>query len=159
MIKVDEKLCTGCNRCIRECPEKSCNISYIKDGKAKVGVNSDRCFSCTSCVITCPTKARQFVDDTEDFFEALNKGEEITILASTGLFLNFENGPQLLGYLESLGGRDFIDLKVGASIEVWATLKYLRDNPKLDSLIGGVCNSAVQYIKNMYQMQLKKLVQ
>lgn len=157
MINVDENLCSGCNRCIRECPEKSCNISYIKNDRTKVGVNSDRCFSCTSCVITCPTKARKFVDDTEAFFDALKRGEEITILASTGLFLNFENGPQLLGYIESLGGRDFVDLKVGASIEVWATLKYLRDNPKIDSLIGGVCNSAIQYIKKYVPNALEKV--
>lgn len=147
MITVDENLCSGCNRCIRECPEKSCNVSSIKNGRNKVNVNKDRCFSCTSCVISCPTKARQYVDDTEDFFNALKNGEQITIIASAGLFLNIENGPQLLGYIQSLGGRDFIDLKVGANIEVWATLKYLRDNPKATSIIGGVCNSVVQYIR------------
>lgn len=147
MITVDENLCTGCNRCIRECPEKSCNISFIKDNKTKVVVDNDRCFSCAACVPTCPTKARQFVDDTESFFEALKKGEKITIISSTGLFLNFENGPKLLGYIKSLGGQDFIDLKVGASIEVWATLKHLRANPEIRSLIGGVCNSVTQYIR------------
>lgn len=157
MITVDENLCSGCNRCIRECPEKSCNVSFIKNKKTKVVVDNKMCFSCTSCVLTCPTKARQYVDDTEEFFKALKNGEEITILASTGLFLNIENGPQLLGYIKSLGGRDFIDLKVGASIETWATLKYLKENSHLESVIGGVCNSVVQYISKHTPSILKNV--
>lgn len=157
MIKVHENLCTGCNRCIRECPEISCNISYIIDGNTKVTVQNENCFSCTSCVLTCPTGARHFIDDTEEFFNALKRGEEITILASDGFFLSFNDAPKLLGYIESLGGRDFINLKVGGSIETWATLKYLRDNPQIDSLIGGVCNSAIQYIKKHVPNAIEKI--
>lgn len=147
MIKVHEHLCTGCNRCIRECPEISCNKSYIKNGATKVLVENKNCFSCTSCVITCPTKARHFTDDTERFMNDLLNGEEITILASSGVFLGMENGAQLLGYLESIGGRDFINYTVGASIETWATLKYMRENPNKKNLIGGVCHASVMYIE------------
>lgn len=157
MIKVHENLCTGCNRCIRECPEISCNISYIKNGQSKVTVQNENCFNCTSCVSTCPTKARYFEDDTEEFFNALKKGEEITILASDGFFLSFNDAGKLLGYIKNLGGRDFINLKVGGSIETWATLKYLRNNPNIDSLIGGVCNSAIQYIKKYVPNAIEKI--
>lgn len=157
MINVHENLCTGCNRCIRECPEISCNISYIKNGATKVTVQHENCFSCTKCIQTCSTKARHFIDDTEEFFNALKRGEEITILASEGFFLSFNDAAKLLGYIESLGGRDFINLKVGGSIETWATLKYLREHPETDSLIGGVCNSAIQYIQKHVPEAMDKI--
>lgn len=50
-LKIDAQRCTGCGRCMKECPMK--NISLV-DGTAKPG---DQCTMCYRCISLCPQQA------------------------------------------------------------------------------------------------------
>ena len=50
MIVVSEK-CTGCNRCIRECP---LSVITLEDEKAII---SEDCTNCKACLKVCPVDA------------------------------------------------------------------------------------------------------
>ncbi|MBC8525700.1 MAG: DUF362 domain-containing protein [Candidatus Cloacimonetes bacterium] len=64
--KVNKKLCTGCERCIKWCLAKA--ISII-DGKAIIDKN--KCTGCTQCISVCPSKAITINWDAET--ESLTK--------------------------------------------------------------------------------------
>jgi len=53
-IIVDQKLCAGCEICVRACPN---NAILMKEGKAFV--DQEKCSSCQSCAEVCPTGALQ----------------------------------------------------------------------------------------------------
>ena len=40
-----------------------------EEGKSRIEVDGDRCIACGACFDACEHKARDFVDDTERFFE------------------------------------------------------------------------------------------
>lgn len=66
--------CTGCNRCISACPVMQANESVLMDGKNKILVNGDACIHCGNCMDACHHNAREYKDDTEQFFEDLKRG-------------------------------------------------------------------------------------
>ena len=60
MIKVDEKLCKGCNICTEFCPRKVYEQSKELDGKGvhlPVPVNEKECKKCNLCALMCPDLA------------------------------------------------------------------------------------------------------
>ena len=48
----------------------------MKDGKNKVRINSDSCIHCGKCIEVCEHDARDYIDDTEEFFR-FKKGKNI----------------------------------------------------------------------------------
>ncbi len=51
LYRVDRDKCTGCNKCVKECPQ---NNIYLKDGKVKFHHHCDMCMRCS---FFCPTNA------------------------------------------------------------------------------------------------------
>ena len=76
--------CVGCNKCIRACSCIGACISTEPDerGNSRILVDGDRCISCGACFDICEHNARDFTDDTERFFEDLNRGEKISLLVA-----------------------------------------------------------------------------
>lgn len=67
--------CIGCNKCISVCScAGACVASGLEDGKNRIDVNGDMCVSCGACFDVCEHSAREYIDDTEEFFAALKKG-------------------------------------------------------------------------------------
>ena len=126
LIYTKEENCVGCNQCIRHCPIFDANIAYMKDGKIKVRINSDSCIHCGKCIEVCEHDARDYIDDTEEFFLDLKKGKKISILAAPSIRANFSNYKKLFGYLQTIGVNSFYDVSFGADITVWAYLKYIK---------------------------------
>jgi len=146
LIYTREEECAGCNQCIRFCPIFEANTAYKVDGKNKVKVNSDKCIHCGKCISVCEHGARDYIDDTEMFFQDLKNGKSISVLAAPAIRVNFPKYKKLFGYLKSIGVKVVYDVSVGADITTWAYMKYIKDNKK-SSIISQPCPSIVNYIE------------
>lgn len=80
MVKINEKLCIGCNACVKDCFVE--NI-YIEDGYAKI---KGECINCGHCVAVCPTKA---VSMPEYTMESVVEYEENSFHIPADRLLNF----------------------------------------------------------------------
>lgn len=112
--------CIGCNRCISVCSCIGACIAEEKDGKKRIAVNSDKCVACGACFDACEHGAREYLDDTERFFEDLKKGEKISILIAPAFRANYPNEyERVLGGLKQLGVNRMINVSFGADITTW----------------------------------------
>ena len=156
IVFTNEENCAGCNKCIAECPTQFANIAYLKDGKNKIKVNPDKCINCGHCMEVCDHKARDYNDDTENFFMDLKKRIKISIVAAPALRHNFENYRKLFGYLKSLGVNVIYDVSFGAEITTWAYLKAIKEY-NINSVIAQPCPSIVNYIERYIPNLISKL--
>ena len=65
--------CIGCNRCISVCPVLTANQAVVVDGKPRIEVNHAQCINCGACFDACEHQAREYADDTEQFFADLQE--------------------------------------------------------------------------------------
>ena len=50
-VRTKSSSCTGCNRCVRECPMELANITYQDEsGEIKVKIDHEKCIACGRCV-------------------------------------------------------------------------------------------------------------
>lgn len=148
--------CVGCNQCIRSCPIIDANIAYVSSDGNKVRVNAEKCIHCGKCIDVCEHKARDFVDDTERFFDDLKKGKSISILAAPAIRVNFKKYKKLFGYLKSLGAKVFYDVSVGADITTWAYMRFLKESKR--SYISQPCPSIINYVEKNKPEALENLI-
>ena len=88
-VNTRHDLCTGCNRCVRECPMETANITYQDGGgNIKVKVDSAKCIACGRCVSACKHNARYYEDDTCRFFDDLANGVPISLIAAPSIRTN-----------------------------------------------------------------------
>jgi adenylylsulfate reductase subunit B len=53
-IKIDKKICIGCDRCTKVCPGNLLSIG--KDSKSEI-CDPRECWDCTACMKECPVEA------------------------------------------------------------------------------------------------------
>lgn len=145
LIYLTEENCVGCNRCIRECPVIGANVAYVADGKNKVKLNSEKCIHCGECIKVCSHNARNFNDDTEEFFNALASEKKLSLVVASSIRTDMDNYKKLFGYFKSKSINFIYDVSFGADITVWAYLKAMKDK-NLSSVIAQPCPSIVNYI-------------
>lgn len=156
VIITHEEKCQGCNRCLRSCPTFGANISYEINGEFKVKVDHEKCIQCGHCITVCEHNARDYIDDTEQFFNDLSRGERIAIIAAPSVKVNFSDYRRLFGYLKSKGVQAFYDVSYGADITTWAYLRVIKQQG-LSSLIAQPCPPIVNYIERYQPEQLNQL--
>lgn len=150
--------CVSCNKCVRVCT--SPGASYVqKDGTSSVvHINAKRCISCGACFSLCDHKARDYRDDTEEFFRDLKNGTPITLLLAPAFLASYpEKYGQVLGGLKALGVRRIISVAFGADICTWACLKYIREN----HFYGGIstpCPVTVSYVEHCLPELIPRLL-
>lgn len=139
--------CVGCNKCISVCPVLTANRAVEEDGKNKIIVDGSQCISCGACFDACAHDARSYYDDTERFFEDLNRGEKISLLLAPAFLANYpKEYATVLGGLKKLGVNRIISISFGADITTWGYVKYITEH----DYTGGIsqpCPAVVGYIE------------
>ncbi len=104
LVYTNEK-CVGCNKCISVCSSMGACVSTEPDetGSSRIEVDKDRCIACGACFDACEHHAREFRDDTEDFFAALKRGEKVSVLIAPAFLADYPNEySRVLGGLKKL---------------------------------------------------------
>lgn len=148
-------MCTGCNKCVRECPVLVSNIAMTN---GKVEVNADNCIACGACFDACSHNARDYYDDTKEFFQALKSGKKISVILAPAFLANYpKEYKKILGYFKKMGVNHIYSVSFGADITTWAYLKYMTEN----HFTGGIsqpCPAVVDYIEKYIPELLPKLM-
>lgn len=147
MVKVDIDKCVGCNACIRSCPADDANIVKINsDGKISIAIDDSKCINCGECVRACAHKARFFYDDTDAFFEALSRGENIALIVAPSIKSAFDGyWRHVLKWLKNKGVKLIYDGSLGADICTWAHVELIKKK-EVDKIITQPCSAIVNYI-------------
>ena len=150
--------CIGCNKCIRVCPcPGACVAVTEEDGTERIQVDPAKCIGCGACRDACKHGAREFEDDTEQFFADLAKGEKISILLAPAFKANYPGDyEKVLGGLKNLGVNRIISVSFGADITTWGYLNYVKKY----NFTGGIsqpCPAIVGYIEHYLPELLPKL--
>ena len=150
--------CIGCNKCISACSCVGANVATMENGQKRIVVNPDRCVGCGACIDACEHGTREFVDDTEKFFEDLKKGVKISLLLAPAFKANYmREYNSLLGQLKAAGVNRVISISFGADITTWGYIKYITEH----NFIGGIsqpCPAVVGYIERYTPELLPKLM-
>ncbi len=150
--------CVGCNKCISVCSCVGATVAQeTEDGRNVINVDGNKCIACGACFDACEHNAREFVDDTEEFFEALKRGEKISILLAPAFLANYPNEYEsILGGLKKMGVNRIISISFGADITTWAYLNYVQKY----NFTGGIsqpCPAVVGYIERYIPELIPKL--
>lgn len=145
--------CIGCNKCISVCPVLTANHMALVDGKTRIEVDKEQCINCGACFDACEHGAREYLDDTEQFFSDLKSGTKISVLIAPAFPANYPGEyERVLGGLKALGVNHIISVGFGADITTWAYINYIQKN----HFYGGIsqpCPAIVNYIE-MYRPEL-----
>ena len=157
LVRTNEN-CVGCNKCISVCSCVGATVAHeTEDGRNVINVDGSKCIACGACFDACEHNAREFVDDTEEFFAALKRGEKISILLAPAFLANYPNEYEsILGGLKKLGVNRIISISFGADITTWAYLNYVQKY----NFTGGIsqpCPAVVGYIERYIPELLPKL--
>ena len=144
--------CSGCNKCISDCPVLGANVTTIRKDKHRVDV-SKKCVDCGACVKSCSHGARQYKDDTEIFFANLASGSEISLLVDPAFYIDYgEKAYKVLGYLKKKGVKLIYDVNYGAEISMYLHAKYLKEhtdeNGVCDKMIANICPALTNYAED-----------
>ncbi len=149
--------CIGCNKCISVCSCVGACRSSDMEGRNRIDVDGNKCVACGACFDVCEHSAREFIDDTEEFFNALKKGERISLLLAPAFKANYPGEyEKVLGGLKSLGVNRIISVSFGADITTWGYLNYIQKH----NFTGGIsqpCPAVVGYIERYIPELIPKL--
>ncbi len=150
--------CVGCNKCISVCSCVGATVAHrTEDGGNIIQVDGNKCVACGACFDACEHNAREYVDDTEVFFEDLKKGERISLLLDPAFLANYpKEYASVLGGLKQMGVNRILSISFGADITTWAYLNYVQKN----NFMGGIsqpCPAVVGYIERYIPKLIPKL--
>ncbi len=151
-VYTKDSYCAGCNKCIFVCPT-SANEAFFETESNKVFIKPGYCISCGECINICDHGARDFNDDTKQFFSDIDKGKNISVVIAPSGKFNFSSVKRLTGYLKSIGVKNVYDVSFGADICTWAHVKAIKENG-LSNIISQPCPVVVSYIEK-YKPVLK----
>ena len=57
--------------------------------EGKIWVNRDSCVACGACLKACGHKAREYKDDTEQFFSDLKAGKKLSVIIAPAFLANY----------------------------------------------------------------------
>lgn len=157
LVYTNEK-CQGCNRCISVCPVLTANYSVQTEKGQRVEVHSENCIGCGACFDVCEHNAREYYDDTEQFFRDLERGEQISVLLAPAFQANYpEEYASILGGLKDLGINRIISVSFGADITTWGYIHYISEH-NIQGAISQPCPAVVNYIEHYAPDLIEKLM-
>ncbi|MCL1805715.1 MAG: ATP-binding protein [Clostridiales bacterium] len=157
LIGTNEEVCTGCNRCVRECPMEMSNITYQDEsGNIKVKIDHTKCIACGRCVQACKHDARFYEDDTSRFFADLAAGTPISLMTAPAICANIPEYKKVFTWLRSLGVNKIYDASLGADLCIWGHIRYIQKNGP-SPMITQPCPVVVTYCEKYRHDLLDKL--
>ncbi len=147
--------CKGCNKCIFVCPT-SANESLFEEDEGKVFIKDGYCISCGECLSICDHNARDYFDDTHQFFDDLKRGEQISVVIAPAARFNLEDTMKAISYLKSMGVNKVYDVSFGADICTWAHVKLVKEY-NIKTFIAQPCPVVVSYIEKYRPALINKL--
>ena len=155
--------CIGCNKCIANCSLMGANIAIVKNGRARMEIDSRKCNDCGRCINICVHHARDFRDDTDRFFEDLKKGEKISLILEPSFYAIYKDkAPGIIGCLRKLGIQKIYEGAYGREICAYLTVKYLKESKSLPvderSFISNACPAMVTVVQKYHPFLLKKMI-
>ena len=162
-ILITNDNCIGCNYCISQCSIMGANISTTRNGKKIIAIDSDKCNHCGKCIALCIHNAREFLDDNEQFFTDLKNGEKISLVIDPSFYYTFGDlAPKITGYFKSLGIDKVYDSSFGSEINIWATVKYLKDNydkpANEKAFVVNNCPAFINVVEMKYPQLMSKVI-
>ncbi len=155
LIHTNVNKCEGCNKCIFKCPAKA-NEAFLEADDNKVFIKEGYCISCGECIAICDHGARDYEDDTLEFFRELKKGEGISVVIAPAAHLNFQNINKLIGYFKKIGVNGVYDVSLGADICTWAHVKAIKEQ-NITSIISQPCPAIVSYVEKFHPELIERL--
>ena len=121
--------CGGCNKCISVCPAILANRAEMDGSQSRIVVDQEACVQCGSCFDSCGHNARDYNDDTKDFFRDLGAGKKISVIVAPAFLANYPREyVRILGYLKSKGVNHIYSVSFGADITTWVYLRYIKEH-------------------------------
>lgn len=140
--------CIGCNKCVRICSSFGASISHNRPDHYSIEINSERCINCGACIEVCTHNARQYHDDTEQFFADLQKGEAVSLLVAPSFEAKYpKEYKKVLGALKKLGVKHMYPVSLGADICTWAYLKMIQERG-YEGKISTTCPVVTSYVEH-----------
>ena len=155
--------CIACNKCLSGCSLPGANVSVVKNGIARMEIDSRKCNDCGKCISSCVHNARDYRDDTDAFFEDLKKGEKISVVIAPTFFgIYGEKASGIIGCLKSLGVDKIYDGALGREISTYLTAKYIKENRKVPAqdraFISNTCPALVTVIQKYHPFLRNKII-
>lgn len=155
--------CIACNKCVAYCNNFGANVSVTKGEKRRIEVDGSKCVECGKCIEVCTHEARSYKDDCDAFFDALEKGEKLSVIVSSSFYVYYSDiADEIFGYLKSIGVEKIYDCSYGAEICTWCMVKYLKEHEASPSseraFIAPVCASFVNDVEYNRPELLEKLI-
>ena len=155
--------CIGCNKCIANCSLMGANVSIVKNGQARMEIDSRKCNDCGRCINICVHHARDFRDDTDLMFEDLKKGEKISIILEPSFYAIYgDRAPGIIAKLRKVGIDKIYDGSFGREICAYLTVKYLKEAKSLPvderKFISNACPAMVTVVQKYHPFLLQKMI-
>jgi len=147
VITTDVSKCVGCNKCLRKCLVPFAN--RVTEDR-KIVVDYTNCILCGECLKACGHDARSYTDDTEAFFNDLQKGTEMAVIVAPAFQFNYpDQYKNVLAWLRKKGVKLIYDVSFGADI---TTYTYIRavEKMNLKTVIAQPCPVIVNSIEGSY---------
>ncbi|GHU42940.1 hypothetical protein FACS1894190_12860 [Spirochaetia bacterium] len=110
----------------------------------KIKIINDRCLGCGRCIPACSRGARSIVDDTENFFEDIEKQIPVVAMIAPAAVTMFDDILKLVSYLKTIGCVAVFDVSFGAELTTKSYIEYAKkENPV--SIIAQPCAAIVSF--------------
>lgn len=153
IIRLTEKNCHDCYKCIRNCLTKAIRYS---DGHAEI--IQEECIDCGDCVVACPRRGNFVENDLADVRRQLHAGKKLVASVDPSFIAEFDVSciEDLAQAMKQLGFSAVEEMAVGCEI-VSREYERIMIEGEVDVLISSVCPSINQLIRKYYPDMLKYL--
>lgn len=153
IIRLTEKNCHDCYKCIRNCRTKA--IRYA-DGHAEI--LQEECIDCGECVVACPRRGNFVENDLVEVQRQMRAGRQLVASIDPSFIAEFDVSriEDLQEAMEHLGFAAVEEMAIGAEIVSREYERLMMDQER-DVLISSVCPSINLLISKYYPDMLKYL--